>query len=143
MSMSKAERAHWNRPPVRIGAIYCSPWCGCECRWTAYERANENAAAMCKYLGPGWTPRVWENFGWHYSAVKGRMEIMPRTPGEYKSAGSPRWTPRIGGTIYFNAPRNQFLERYARSPKAAIKRALAAARALTSELLEAVREVES
>jgi hypothetical protein len=30
--------------------------------------ATKKAKALCKKLGPGWTPHVWENMGWHYTA---------------------------------------------------------------------------
>lgn len=55
--------------PVRRGPIYCAPFCGAKCTWAAFQKATRDAAALCKRLGKGWKPRVWENLGWHYSAI--------------------------------------------------------------------------
>jgi hypothetical protein len=33
-----------------------------------FEKAVNNARALAKALGNGWTGRVWENLGWHYEA---------------------------------------------------------------------------
>lgn len=54
--------------PVRHGVYYCSPACGCGCRYSAYVRVKARAAKLAKHLGPGWKPVVWENVGWHYRA---------------------------------------------------------------------------
>lgn len=57
--------------PVRKGDIYCSPACGYKCTWAAYQLATRRAKALCKLLGPGWEPHVWENGGWHYKVYFG------------------------------------------------------------------------
>ena len=54
--------------PERNGEIYCSPACGRGCTFQEYELAMYNAGALCKLMGAGWSPRVWENLGWHYTA---------------------------------------------------------------------------
>jgi hypothetical protein len=63
------EPLNWDWEPVLRGHIYCAPACGRGCTKAAYERAQKKAAALAKRLGPRWKPRVWENLGWHYSAI--------------------------------------------------------------------------
>lgn len=73
--------------PVRDGDRYCSPACGGRCRFADYEaataKAAELAARLTDHFGVEWTPRVWENLGWHYKAIRGRHEVGPQ--------------PRVGG----------------------------------------------
>lgn len=57
--------------PKRRGKIYCSPACGLGCTHAEFMTATRKAKALVKRLGAGWKPRVWENLGWHYEAVKG------------------------------------------------------------------------
>lgn len=66
-----------NWTPVRKGKIYCSTSCGGKCTFAAFSAATENAARLASLLGPGWTPHVWENLGWHYSAEneKAKAEV--------------------------------------------------------------------
>jgi hypothetical protein len=54
---------------VRKGHIYCAPFCGGNCTHAAFERATAAAGEVVKQLGSDWEPRVWENLGWHWSAV--------------------------------------------------------------------------
>lgn len=71
--------------PRRKGDIYCSPACGGEtkwgCTWAEYQAAKRAAKALCDRIGKGWRPRVWENLGWHYSAISpcGRLKVHPST----------------------------------------------------------------
>lgn len=58
------EETRWI-PQLR-GAIYCSPACGHGCTFEAFDRAYEQATTLATRLGRGWTPRVWENLGWHF-----------------------------------------------------------------------------
>lgn len=55
--------------PVRRGALYCAPACGGGCTWAAYGEAHRKGNELARRLGPGWSPNVWENLGWHYSAT--------------------------------------------------------------------------
>ena len=74
--------------PVRRGPVYCAPACGAGCTYAAFLKATRLAALMAAKLGTRWKPRVWENMGWHYSAVAtfadgSRAEIYPGSrPGE-------------------------------------------------------------
>lgn len=68
-------KAHFGRPAVRSGPIYCAPWCGARCTWAAFQEATRRAKALAESLGDGWTPRVWENMGWHYEVVNGIIEV--------------------------------------------------------------------
>lgn len=61
--------------PQRVGRFFCAPRCGCRCTWKDFQLATKRAAALCKLLGPGWEPRVWENGMWHYEATKGLAEV--------------------------------------------------------------------
>lgn len=55
--------------PIRRGNVYCSPACGSLCTYADYERAVKHADDLCKLLGEGWKPIVWENMRWHYKAA--------------------------------------------------------------------------
>lgn len=55
--------------PIAKGSIYCAPFCGAKCTRKAFDTATKKAAALAIRMGPGWTPSVWENRGWHYSVV--------------------------------------------------------------------------
>lgn len=55
--------------PILRGKIYCSPRCGGNCTLAAFQAATVAAEKLAKRLGPGWTPDVWENVGWHYKVV--------------------------------------------------------------------------
>lgn len=70
---AKKEERLWR--PRRIGEFYCSPRCGYKCTWANFQLATKRAKALCKLLGPGWVPHVWENGGWHYKVAKSTAEI--------------------------------------------------------------------
>ncbi len=55
----------------------CASWCGHGCTEEQYQKAVRRGAALAKQLGKRWKPRVWENLGWHFSAVSpcGRLEV--------------------------------------------------------------------
>lgn len=57
--------------------IKCASWCGRGCTKAEWEEARSGSKALVKELGPGWRPRVWENLGWHYSAVNGHVNVHP------------------------------------------------------------------
>lgn len=63
--------------PVLNGDKYCAPACGSGCTKAAYDLARANALTLATELGEGWEPNVWENMGWHYSAIhSGQMKIV-------------------------------------------------------------------
>jgi hypothetical protein len=83
--------------PVRNGDIYCSPACGAKCLIDEFLQAQKEAEWLVAELGNSWTPRVWENMGWFYSAKYSQnsleMEMHPngekywcdlRFPGIYQ-----------------------------------------------------------
>jgi len=55
--------------PAHKGNIYCSPACGGNCTKAAYDEAHRKGKKLAKRMGKSWTVRVWENLGWHYSAI--------------------------------------------------------------------------
>lgn len=57
--------------PVLRGRFYCSPRCGCKCTKAAHDTAVKQSQELADKLGDGWTPRVWENGGWHWEVAKG------------------------------------------------------------------------
>lgn len=77
MTDTAAIERRWT--PRRRGHIYCSPGCGAGCTFAAFERAETEAAKLAKKLGRDWTPRVWENLGWHYEARSpcDRIRVSP------------------------------------------------------------------
>lgn len=78
----KNEENRW--VAVRRGPIYCAPACGGGCTHAAYLKANADAKKLCETLdrttgAKGWTAHVWENLGWHHSAISacGRIKVHP------------------------------------------------------------------
>lgn len=69
-----------SQTPKRRGDVYCSPRCGYGCTWLAYQQAKSAAAKLCNSLGRGWRPRVWENLGWHYEALREGVEVYGEGP---------------------------------------------------------------
>jgi len=61
--------------PIRKDAIYCSAACGGGCTWNAFRGAQKQAEALCKKLGHGFKPKVWENLGWYWTADSASMGI--------------------------------------------------------------------
>lgn len=59
------------QPRALPGGIYCSPRCGCRCTRADHDKAQKKARDLAARLGDGWTPRVWENGGWHWEVAKG------------------------------------------------------------------------
>ena len=66
-----------NWEPELRGEIYCSPACGGGCTKERHDEATEAAAGLALRLGRRWTPRVWENLGWHYCVISpcGRIKV--------------------------------------------------------------------
>jgi len=71
--------AYYDWDAVRRGPIFCSPACGGRCTWAAHLAATAAADKLAREMGPGWTPHVWENLGWHYSVLSPcrRLKIHP------------------------------------------------------------------
>ncbi len=115
---------------VRRGDTYCAPACGGGCTIHAFNQATTNAQSLADGLGNGWKPHVWENLGWHYSAISpdGRIKVHPFGSGlkgytafiGLDSSGGGKWTGQH------------------RFPKTAIKKAMAEVRAESAILNEVV-----
>lgn len=65
------------------GTVFCSPWCGCNCKKADHDRAHVEGARLSNKMGKGWTYQVWENGGWHFKLVKGKVEIYPGHGGTF------------------------------------------------------------
>lgn len=72
--------------PVHDGEIYCSPLCGAECKKADFDAATEQASLLATKLGDGWNPRVWENLGWHFEAVKRDATVTKVEDGNYEAS---------------------------------------------------------
>lgn len=72
----------YEKPPIRNGEIYCSPWCGGGCKYSDYEKATKDANMVANELGDGWVPHVWENLGWKYKVVNGECNIHLNKTGK-------------------------------------------------------------
>ena len=61
------------------GVTYCAPACGRGCTSKEYDVAVASAALLARTLGTDWTPKVWENLGWHYVARSpcDRLSVHP------------------------------------------------------------------
>lgn len=72
------------------GQFYCSPRCGSGkfCRREWYDIATARATELATRMGDGWTPHVWENLGWHYSAQRldGERAVAEIYPSEDRNA---------------------------------------------------------
>lgn len=72
---------------VRKGEIYCAPACGRGCTLDEYDAATRGACELVVQLndtiGGKWKPHVWENLGWHYSAISedGYCKVHANTRG--------------------------------------------------------------
>lgn len=128
--MTEETNTRWT--PVLKGRAYCSPACGCGCTKDAYDRAVRQSAALCKMLGEGWKPHVWENGGWHYDVVKGPMRLhVWRRQGVVTGYSAEIRTPdQIWPT------EEKFLD-----PLAAIRHTVKVAEGQAASILSAVAEV--
>jgi hypothetical protein len=110
--------------PVKDGDRFCAPACGRGCTAQQYDTAVAKADALAARLGPGWEAVVWENLGWHHKAVSacGRWKVHPSHGSGYiafigdKGPGG-NWTG------------------FGKTPAAAIRAALKAAKVYIDELL--------
>lgn len=72
--------------PKLHGDIFCSPACGGRCKKVDYNRATELASRIASQMGRGWTPRIWENLGWHFEVNKDCATISPDRNGQYRAS---------------------------------------------------------
>lgn len=61
--------------PVKSGKTYCSPGCGAGCTFEEFSIACMHAKQLADRMGPGWHIHVFENLGWHYNVVNGRVSL--------------------------------------------------------------------
>ena len=82
------------------GQTYCSPGCGRQCRKEWFDHATKRANELAAALGDGWEPHVWENLGWHWSAIKGDAQIHPNE--DRREGFGPDGYPVTSYTCYLN-----------------------------------------
>lgn len=67
------------KPSVGQGETKCSPDCGRGCTQAEYDAAYKaGTQALCLAIhksGVGWTLRVWDNLGWHWSLERGTWSL--------------------------------------------------------------------
>lgn len=126
----------WN--PLRRGGVFCSPACGFKCTVNAHDRARREGEALAASLGPGWTPRVWENCGWQYEVRSGAIKVRPNLGlsgstirGDWKVKGYNCQFENTG--FYANG----------KTPKAAIQRAGLMVRERVNELEKCIEREEA
>ena len=112
------ERKPLSWRPRHRGDAYCSPACGGGCTQEAFQEATRLAAALAQRLGQGWEPNVWENLGWHYSAL---------VPGEarFEVHGSKRYGQKR--TTYMCFLGSTYVSKSRRTPEEAVRESLAMA----------------
>ena len=113
--------------PVKDGKLYCSPACGNGCTYAAYLKAKDAAAKLCKQLGQKWKPRVWENLGWYHEAVLGDYVMHVH---------------RIISGAYMAQLRQTKFCATAKTPRAAIHKALDLAQSAVDDLLRDITEAQ-
>lgn len=93
--------ADYSQPAVRkADGTYCSPWCGMGCTFAAFEKATADAEALATQLGPNWEPHVWENMGWHYSAMHGeKLSLYPHSATDFAAYFNDDDRQYIGGGV--------------------------------------------
>lgn len=89
MSGKKKDQPTWPPgawTPVRRGKIFCSPACGADCTYEAYQKAKHDAQLVAQLLGPKWKPVVSENCKWFWSVQldSGLGLVMSISPTEHK-----------------------------------------------------------
>jgi len=97
---------------------YCSSACGGGCTRESYEKAHEVSKKLASRLGKGWTPRVWENLGWHYCVISPckRIKVHYNNVNSYTAyLGVPD---SVGGSWAENG----------KTPESAIQKTVAAAK---------------
>ena len=129
---------------VQRGTVRCAPACGAGCTQAAFELATKRAEALCKKLGDGWTPRVYENLGWHASVVgcAGHLKVHINVRGDTRTTDSAVY----GYTAFLNPDANGVGGVWAESgktPEAAIKNTIAKMLAQRDELNEIYAVVEA
>ncbi len=119
---TKTKSLSWT--PVLKGEIYCSPACGRGCTRKEWEDTKITASQLARRMGAGWKPRVHENLGWHYEvrSPKGNIRVM------FSSGSYLAWIENVD---------MQCSER-ARSPRAAVDKALERVRKDAQKILDVV-----
>jgi hypothetical protein len=127
--------------PVLRGGIYCSPKCGCGCTKEAFDLATMEANDLCKRLGTRWTPSVWENCGWHYSAqaCDGLFAIHPSK--NYRKHPTPHLWVVDGYTAWIHT-QPQFISENNADPLAAMKEAIGEMQSLFDKVSNAMRTAD-
>ena len=123
--------------PIRRGDVYCSPRCGFDCTYAAFERANKEAAALVARLGGEWKPHVWENCGWRYKIALGVCQITVTMKNGGTIDGD--WT--VNGYIAWINTHPQFISKSRPTPEEAFREALDQMQDVFTQLSDAVSSI--
>lgn len=107
---------------------------GCGCTWSEHMQAREEAEALVKRLGHGWQPRIWENGGWHYEAIRGVCEVKPSRTRR----GGELWT--VDGYTAWIQTRPQYISGIQRTPEEALREAMLMMKAAFDQLRASFNE---
>lgn len=111
--------------PVLKGDTYCAPFCGRGCKFSWYEKAMRDSERLCKRLGKGWTPEVWENLGWHFKAISscGRIKVHCSTYSHPKQNHGKKYTSYIAFFGEVDSPGGYWAE-HGDTPEEALKKVM-------------------
>ena len=115
-TVKKTQKSFWtwtrhpsDWKPRRRGHVYCSHACGMGCSWESYQKAHRDGKALAKSLGAHWKSNVWENLGWHHSAISACGQIEVHVHGSHSF-----WANIMGGD------RHRQYAASARTPRSAV-----------------------
>lgn len=116
--------------PVKRGGSYCAPACGRGCTLAEFREATKRAKELVTRLSASvpegkWTPRVWENLGWHCSVSNKTLRIDLHT----------RNTRDFSAFLQISGPWGGNLVEHGGSPEVAIKNALKTAKTQLKPLI--------
>ncbi len=56
------------------------------------REANLAAKKMLKGMGEGWKPRTWDNLGWHFQIIKGKLSIDKTSNNSFRCWFDSGWS---------------------------------------------------
>lgn len=97
---------------IRRGDHYCAPACGGGCTWTQYQHARLMGSVLATRLSETsglktWKAHVWENLGWHWSAVSscGRIKVHQHSGASFTAFLGKPGSPGGQWAVHGSTPR--------------------------------------